>query len=59
MKEIIEEFGKEYGVPLGKKIEDVALGNYKNFLVSLIDRIEEKTTDIPVMEGSTEDGASS
>lgn len=36
MKEIIEEYDKQYGVPLTKKIEDVALGNYKEFLVSLI-----------------------
>ncbi|XP_034705554.1 annexin D4-like [Vitis riparia] len=39
MKEIIEEFNKQYKVPLTQKIEDVALGNYKDFLVSLIRRV--------------------
>ncbi|WKA02137.1 hypothetical protein VitviT2T_020360 [Vitis vinifera] len=39
MKEIIEEFDKQYKVPLTQKIEDVALGNYKDFLVSLIRRV--------------------
>ncbi|XP_034704046.1 annexin D4-like [Vitis riparia] len=37
--EIIEEFDKQYKVPLTQKIEDVALGNYKDFLVSLIRRV--------------------
>ncbi|WKA02191.1 hypothetical protein VitviT2T_020409 [Vitis vinifera] len=39
MKEIIEEFDKQYKIPLTQKIEDVALGNYKDFLVSLIRRV--------------------
>ena len=58
MKEIGEEFNKQYGVPLSRKIEEVALGNYKDFLVSLIDRINENPTEIPIMGGSTEGGAS-
>ncbi|KAL6326110.1 hypothetical protein AAG906_000985 [Vitis piasezkii] len=39
MKEIIEEFDKQYKIPLTHKIEDVALGNYKDFLVSLIRKV--------------------
>ncbi|XP_034703657.1 annexin D4-like [Vitis riparia] len=39
MKEIIEEFDKQYKIPLNQKIEDVAIGNYKDFLVSLIRRV--------------------
>ncbi|RVW31952.1 hypothetical protein CK203_110662 [Vitis vinifera] len=29
-KDIAEEYNKQYGTPLAKKIEDVALGNYKD-----------------------------
>ncbi|XP_048135228.1 annexin D4 isoform X1 [Rhodamnia argentea] len=36
VKEIDEEFNKLYGVPLSKKIEDTANGNYKDFLLTLI-----------------------
>lgn len=38
MKEIREEFHGKYGVDLGKKIEDVANGNYRDFLLALIAR---------------------
>ncbi|KAL6319141.1 hypothetical protein AAG906_011222 [Vitis piasezkii] len=38
MKDIAEEYNKQYGTPLAKKIEDVALGNYKDFLVTLVQR---------------------
>ncbi|WKA02165.1 hypothetical protein VitviT2T_020384 [Vitis vinifera] len=34
IKVIAEEYNKQYGTPLTKKIEDVALGNYKDFLVT-------------------------
>ncbi|KAL6328002.1 hypothetical protein AAG906_031346 [Vitis piasezkii] len=37
-KDIAEEYNKQYGTPLTKKIEDVALGNYKDFLVTLVQR---------------------
>ena len=36
IKVIAEEYNKQYGTPLTKKIEDVALGNYKDFLVTLV-----------------------
>ncbi|KAL6327983.1 hypothetical protein AAG906_031327 [Vitis piasezkii] len=36
IKVIVEEYNKQYGTPLTKKIEDVALGNYKDFLVTLV-----------------------
>ncbi|KAL6327978.1 hypothetical protein AAG906_031322 [Vitis piasezkii] len=32
------EYNKQYGTPLAKKIEDVALGNYKDFLITLVQR---------------------
>ncbi|KAL6326133.1 hypothetical protein AAG906_001008 [Vitis piasezkii] len=38
IKEIAEKYNKQYGTPLTKKIEDVALGNYKDFLVTLVQR---------------------
>ena len=38
MKDIVEEYNKQYGTPQAKKIEDVALGNYKDFLVTLVQR---------------------
>ncbi|XP_034704051.1 annexin D4-like [Vitis riparia] len=38
IKNIAEEYNKQYGTPLTKKIEDVALGNYKDFLVTLVQR---------------------
>ena len=38
MKDIAEEYNKQYGTPLAKKIEDVAIGNYKDFLVTLVQR---------------------
>ena len=38
IKDIAEEYNKQYGTPLTKKIEDVALGNYKDFLVTLVQR---------------------
>ncbi|KAH6803446.1 annexin 4 [Perilla frutescens var. frutescens] len=38
MKQIREEFHREYGVDLRKKIEDVANGNYRDFLLTLIAR---------------------
>ena len=36
IKDIAEEYNNRYGTPLTKKIEDVALGNYKDFLVTLV-----------------------
>ncbi|PIN02993.1 Annexin [Handroanthus impetiginosus] len=38
MKEIKEEYHRKYGVNLPKKIEDVANGNYRDFLLTLIAR---------------------
>ncbi|KAJ4834984.1 hypothetical protein Tsubulata_019271 [Turnera subulata] len=38
LKEITEEYNKLYGVPLAKRIEDTANGNYRDFLLSLISR---------------------
>ncbi|XP_034705555.1 annexin D4-like [Vitis riparia] len=38
IKDIAEKYNKQYGTPLTKKIEDVALGNYKDFLVTLVQR---------------------
>ncbi|XP_057807819.1 annexin D4 [Salvia miltiorrhiza] len=38
MKQIREEFNREFGVDLRKKIEDVANGNYRDFLLTLIAR---------------------
>ncbi|KAL6326057.1 hypothetical protein AAG906_000932 [Vitis piasezkii] len=37
-KDIVEEYNKQYGTPQAKKLEDVALGNYKDFLVTLVQR---------------------
>lgn len=38
MKQIEEEYHLNYGVDLRKKIEDVANGNYRDFLLTLIAR---------------------
>lgn len=38
MKEIKEEYNKQYGVSLSEKIEDTSNGNYKDFLLTLIAR---------------------
>ncbi|KAI3445113.1 hypothetical protein Pfo_001778 [Paulownia fortunei] len=38
MKQIKEEYHQKYGVDLAKKIEDVANGNYRDFLLTLIAR---------------------
>ncbi|KAL0379825.1 UNVERIFIED_CONTAM: Annexin D4 [Sesamum angustifolium] len=38
MKQIKEEYHGKYGVSLGKKIEEVANGNYRDFLLTLIAR---------------------
>ncbi|KAA8537313.1 hypothetical protein F0562_027000 [Nyssa sinensis] len=38
MKEIKEEYHKQYGVALSKKIEDIANGNFKDFLLTLVAR---------------------
>lgn len=38
MKDIKEEYLKLYGVSLPQKIEDVACGNYKDFLLTLVAR---------------------
>ncbi|XP_043692409.1 annexin D4-like [Telopea speciosissima] len=40
MKEIKEEYHKEHGVSLSQKIEETTHGNYKDFLLSLIERGE-------------------
>ncbi|KAI4382960.1 hypothetical protein MLD38_008848 [Melastoma candidum] len=40
IKEIKEEFVKLYGVPLSKKIEDTANGNYRDFLLTLVSKGE-------------------
>ncbi|KAL6327949.1 hypothetical protein AAG906_031293 [Vitis piasezkii] len=38
IKDIAKEYKKQYRTPLTKKIEVVALGNYKDFLVTLVKR---------------------
>ncbi|XP_062088102.1 annexin D4-like [Humulus lupulus] len=38
MKKIKEEFQNQYGVELSKKIEEIANGNYKDFLLTLVKR---------------------
>ena len=38
MKDIAEEYDRQYKTSLTQKIEDVALGNYKYFLVTLVQR---------------------
>ncbi|XP_047946628.1 annexin D4 [Salvia hispanica] len=38
MKQIREEFNRQFGVDLGKKVEDVANGNYRDFLLTLVAR---------------------
>lgn len=38
MKQIREEYFGEYGVDLRNKIQDVANGNYRDFLLTLIAR---------------------
>ncbi|KAG6421816.1 hypothetical protein SASPL_118373 [Salvia splendens] len=38
MKQIREEFHRQFGIDLGKKIEDVANGNYRDFLLTLVAR---------------------
>ncbi|KAL6495730.1 hypothetical protein OROGR_030293 [Orobanche gracilis] len=38
MKEIKEEYRNKYGVDLAKRVEDVANGNYRDFLLALIKR---------------------
>ncbi|WKA02134.1 hypothetical protein VitviT2T_020357 [Vitis vinifera] len=52
MKDIAEEYNKQYGTPLAKKIEDVALGNYKDFLVTLVQRALAKGRILGVDEKS-------
>ncbi|KAF7824697.1 annexin D4 [Senna tora] len=38
MKEIKDEYQNLYGISLSQKIEDTAIGNYKDFLLTLISR---------------------
>ncbi|KAK9282665.1 hypothetical protein L1049_010885 [Liquidambar formosana] len=38
MKEIREDYHKQYGVSLSKKVEDITNGNYKDFLLTLVAR---------------------
>ena len=38
MKEIKEEYHKQHGVSLSKKIDDVVNGNFKDFLLTLLAR---------------------
>ncbi|XP_002265896.3 annexin D4 isoform X1 [Vitis vinifera] len=45
MKDIAEEYDRQYKTPLTQKIEDVALGNYKDFLVTLVQRALPKGSD--------------
>ncbi|RVW67152.1 hypothetical protein CK203_065836 [Vitis vinifera] len=45
MKDIAEEYDRQYKTPPTQKIEDVALGNYKDFLVRLVQRALPKGSD--------------
>ncbi|RVW31939.1 Annexin D4 [Vitis vinifera] len=45
MKDIAKEYDRQYKTPLTQKIEDVALGNYKDFLVTLVQRALPKGSD--------------
>ncbi|KAK9282972.1 hypothetical protein L1049_011197 [Liquidambar formosana] len=38
MKEIREDYHKQYGVSLSEKVEDITNGNYKDFLLTLVAR---------------------
>ncbi|EEF49584.1 annexin D4 [Ricinus communis] len=38
LKEISEQYNSLYGIPLSKKVEETANGNYKDFLLALISR---------------------
>lgn len=38
MKGLREEYNRLYGVPLSKKVETTANGNYKDLLLTLINR---------------------